>query len=108
MLLQSGGFVKGSQTQPPEAIHMIAMLMFIGTAGLLLLAMWQALTFHLNKQTHKIFIEEVERLRANGAKQAVTPQARQVVEDLTGYDYDRLWTSPEPARQSEVQPAGGS
>lgn len=97
LLLQAGGFVKGSQTQPPEAVHMIAMLMFIGTAGLLILALWQALTFRLNKQTHQIFVQEVERLRANGSKAAVEPQVRRIVEDLTGYDYDTLWTEPTPA-----------
>lgn len=97
LLLQSGGFVKGSQVQPPEAIHTIAMLMFIGTAGLLMLALWQALTFRLNKQTHQIFVEEVERLRANGAKTAVDPDVRRIVEDLTGHDYDSLWMEAAPA-----------
>lgn len=97
LLLQSGGFVKGSQVQPPEAIHTIAMLMFIGTAGLLMLALWQALTFRLNKQTHQIFVEEVERLRANGAKTAVDPDVRRIVEDLTGHDYDSLWMEATPA-----------
>lgn len=97
LLLQSGGFVKGSQVQPPEAIHTIAMLMFIGTAGLLMLALWQALTFRLNKQTHQIFVEEVERLRANGSKTAVDPDVRRIVEDLTGHDYDSLWMEATPA-----------
>lgn len=109
LLLQSGGFVKGSQVQPPEAIHTIAMLMFIGTAGLLILALWQALTFRLNKQTHQIFVDEVERLRANGSKAAVEPHVRRIVEDLTGYDYDTLWTpaSPAAANASErVAPLG--
>jgi len=108
-LLQSGGYVKGSQVQPPEAIHTIAMLMFIGTAGLLILALWQALTFRLNKQTHQIFVEEVERLRANGAKAAVEPQVRRIVEDLTGHDYDTLWTDPTPAteqRRESITTAG--
>lgn len=91
LLLQSGGFVKGSPTQPSEAFHTIAMLMFIGTAGLLL-ALWQALTFRLNKETHRIFVEEVERLRAGGAKEAVEPNVRRIVEDLTGHDYATLWT----------------
>ena len=91
LLLQNGGFVKGSQVQPPEAITTIAMLLFAGTAGLLLIALWQALTFHLNKRTHKIFVDEVERLKANGRKQDVTPEARRIVEDLTGYAYDALW-----------------
>ncbi|UWM66163.1 MFS transporter [Enterobacter sp. CP102] len=90
LLLQNGGFVKGSQTQPPEAIHTIAMLLFIGTAGLLIMALWQALTFHLNKRTHKIFVDELERLKANGSAQQATPEARRVVEDLTGYSYDTL------------------
>ena len=71
--------------------------MFIGTAGLLMLALWQALTFRLNKQTHQIFVEEVERLRANGAKTAVDPDVRRIVEDLTGHDYDSLWMEATPA-----------
>ncbi len=70
---------------------MIASLLFIGTAGLLMLALWQALTFRLNKRTHKIFVDEVERLKANGAKSDVQPETREVVEDLTGYSYDMLW-----------------
>jgi oligogalacturonide transporter len=91
LLLQSGGFVKGSQVQPQEAINTIAMLLFVGTAGLLAIALWQALTFHLNKHTHKIFVAETDRLKAHGHKKDVTPEARHVVEDLTGYSYDELW-----------------
>jgi len=91
LLLQSGGFVKGSQVQPESAVNTIASLLFIGTAGLLMLALWQALTFRLNKRTHKIFVDEVERLKANGAKSDVQPETREVVEDLTGYSYDMLW-----------------
>lgn len=96
LMLQSGGFVKGSQVQPEQAINTIAALLFAGTAGLLLLALWQAVTFHLNKRTHKIFVDEVERLKANGAKQDVDPQTRQIVEDLTGYSYDSLWCDASP------------
>lgn len=98
LLLHHGGYVEGSQVQPQEAIHTIAMMLFIGTGSLLLLALWRALHFKLNKSTHKVFVEEVERLRNNGAKKAVTPQTRQIVEELTGYDYDDLW--PEPTEQS--------
>ena len=91
ILLQTGGFVKGSQVQPESAVDMIASLLFIGTAGLLVIALWQALTFRLNKRTHKIFVEEVERLKAHGAKSEVTPETRAVVEDLTGHRYETLW-----------------
>ncbi|MCT4717165.1 MFS transporter [Enterobacteriaceae bacterium H18W14] len=95
VLLQTGGFVKGSQVQPDGAVNMIATLLFAGTAGLLVLALWQALTFRLNKRTHKIFVDEVERLKAQGAKKDVDPQTREVVEDLTGYSYDKLWREEE-------------
>lgn len=95
LMLQNGGFVKGSQVQPDQAINTIATLLFAGTAGLLILALWQALTFHLNKRTHKIFVDEVERLKANGAKKDVDPEARRIVEDLTGYSYDALWCEVE-------------
>lgn len=105
LLLQEGGFVKGSQVQPPEAITMIAMLMFVGTAGLLLIALWQALTFRLNKRTHKIFVDEVERLKSAGLRQDVKPEARHVVEDLTGYRYDDLWGNEMPA---QVKPGSSS
>lgn len=101
LLLQSGGFVKGSQVQPQEAINTIVMLLFVGTVGLLLVALWQALTFHLNKRTHRIFVEELDRLKAGGLKQSVTPQARHIVEDLTGHAYDSLWSDvPQPALKS--------
>lgn len=105
VMLQEGGFVKGSQVQPESAVNTIAMMLFIGTAGLLVIALWQALTFHLNKQTHKIFVDEVERLKAHGSKQDVTPQARHVVEDLTGYSYDDLWNEPQSAESQTSHPA---
>lgn len=95
LMLQSGGFVKGSMAQPEQAINTIATLLFAGTAGLLILALWQALTFHLNKRTHKIFVDEVERLKADGSKQDVAPETRRIVEDLTGYSYDVLWCDTE-------------
>ncbi len=89
LLLQWGGFMKGSQEQPQEAIQTIAALMFIGTTSLLLIALWQALTFHLNKPTHKVFVDEVERLKADGRKEDVTPETRRIVEDLTGHPYSQ-------------------
>ncbi len=105
VMLQEGGFVKGSQVQPESAVNTIAMLLFIGTAGLLLVALWQAVTFRLNKRTHKIFVDEVERLKAKGAKQDVTPETRHIVEDLTGYSYDDLWNEPQQVDKKLSRPA---
>ncbi len=55
MLLQAGGFVKGSQVQPPEAVRTIALLLLVGTTLLLLIALWQAITFQLNKKTTRFW-----------------------------------------------------
>ncbi|HDG1692641.1 TPA: MFS transporter [Kluyvera georgiana] len=105
VMLQEGGFVKGSQVQPESAVNTIAMLLFIGTAGLLLIALWQAVTFRLNKRTHKIFVDEVERLKAKGSKQDVTPETRLIVEDLTGHSYDDLWNEPQQVDNKLSRPA---
>ncbi|HCL5269629.1 TPA: MFS transporter [Salmonella enterica] len=105
VMLQEGGFVKGSQIQPESAVNTIAILLFVGTAGLLLIALWQAVTFHLNKRTHKIFVDEVDRLKAYGSKQDVTPETRRVVEDLTGYAYENLWNEPQQAESRLHRPA---
>ncbi|MBJ3814693.1 MFS transporter [Shimwellia pseudoproteus] len=102
-VLQTGGFIKGSLVQPPEAVHTIAMTLFIGTAGLLVLATWQALTFRLNKKTHGLFVAEVERLKNHGKRSDVTPEVRDIVEDFTGMPYDALW----PEAQTTEQPAVG-
>ena len=107
-VLQTGGFVKGSLAQPPEAVHTIAMTLFIGTAGLLVLATWQALTFRLNKRTHGLFVAEVERLKQHGKPSDVTPEVRHIVEDFTGMPYDTLWPETDQhTRQAEhnYQPA---
>ncbi|EDI9055788.1 MFS transporter [Salmonella enterica] len=105
VMLQEGGFVKGSQIQPESAVNTIAILLFVGTAGLLLIALWQAVTFHLNKRTHKIFVDEVDRLKAHGLKQNVTPETRRVVEDLTGYAYEDLWNEPQKTGAKLHRPA---
>lgn len=105
LLLQRGGFVKGSQIQPQEAINTIVLLLFVGTGGLLIIALWQALTFKLNKRTHKIFVDEVERLKAHGNPQDVTPEARHIVEDLTGYAYEDLWQQPVAKKSAQAVPS---
>ncbi|WJV54723.1 MFS transporter [Pectobacteriaceae bacterium CE90] len=92
VVLQEGGFVTGSSIQSPEAIKTIALLLFLGTGVLLVLALMIALTFRLNKKTHTILVNEVERLRDHGSKQTVDVNTKQVVEDLTGYKYEKVWT----------------
>lgn len=63
------------------------------------------MTFRLNKRTHKIFVDEVERLKAKGSKQDVTPETRLIVEDLTGHSYDDLWNEPQQVDNKLSRPA---
>ena len=47
-------------------------------------------SFRLNARTHAVLVHEVERLRA-GATEAETPESKRIVEDLTGWKWERLW-----------------
>ncbi len=93
-VMQEGGFVKGQLTQSPEAINTISYTLFIGTGGLLIIALILAYNFKLDKKTHGILIDEINRLKAGGDKAAVTAEARAVCENLTGYKYEELWPQP--------------
>jgi len=90
-VLENYGFVKGDAQQTPEAITAIAYTLLIGTGVLIFLALLVAFTFKLNKKTHSILVEEIERLKNNGLKEDVSCEARKVVEDLTGYKYEDVW-----------------
>ena len=91
VILQDSGFVKGQATQPENVITTIANVLLYGCIGLLILALICAVTFKLNKRTHGILVDEVERLKNNGSKQDVTPETRAIVENLTGYKYENVW-----------------
>jgi oligogalacturonide transporter len=47
-------------------------------------------SFRLNAKTHEVLIHEVERLRA-GATEAESAESKAIVEDLTGWRFERLW-----------------
>jgi oligogalacturonide transporter len=91
-VLQEGGFIKGQLIQTPEAIHTIANTLFIGTGGLIAIALYFAWHFKLNKQTHAVLIQEIDRLKAGGSKDDVSAETKAIVEELTGYKYQDLWS----------------
>lgn len=91
LVLQYGGFVAGEKTQTAEAVHTIVYTMVIGASVLLVAALLVVFTFKLNKQTHKILVDEIERLKNNGSKRTVDPKTKEVVENLTGFNYEDVW-----------------
>lgn len=87
------------QSQFQSAGFGIACLMVFFVGALVIWAFWNAATFKLNSRTHRILMDEIERLRAVGvedidaihaAKAKVTPETKEVVEQLTGLDYDKF------------------
>ena len=47
--------------------------------------------FRLTRHNHALLVSEIERLKAGGSKYDVTPEARLVAEQLTGWPYEKCW-----------------
>jgi oligogalacturonide transporter len=89
-LMEAGGFVSGAQVQSPQAVQTIAIIMGVGTIGMLIFGIFVSSKFILNPRTHDILMKEIEHLRAGG-KTPTSEESRKVVENLSGWSYDRLW-----------------
>ncbi len=100
VVLQGSGFVKGKPVQPPQVPVTIAHMLTYGCIGLLILALAVAITFKLNKETHTILVNEVERLKNNGSKKDVDPRTKEIVENLTGYKYEDLWNGGNAVKEN--------
>ncbi len=100
-----GGFEKAATTQSAHAVLTIAVMLFVGTGGLLLLALAIAQPLKLDKRNHGILVAEIERLQNGGDKTAVTAETREVVEDLTGYPYEELWPVSKESASGSFEPA---
>lgn len=90
IVIEWGGFVSGSETQSSEAIHTIVWVMVIGPIALLLFGFLVARRFKLNKDTHALLMQEIAHLQS-GASAPSSDHSRTVVEDLSGWPYDKLW-----------------
>lgn len=91
MFLDAHGFVKGAKSQPLAAQHAIINILVFGTGILIIIALLLAWSFKVNKRTHAIVVAETQRLKAGGSKADVDPETKKVVEQLTGWDYDKVW-----------------
>ncbi|TCM15429.1 oligogalacturonide transporter [Novosphingobium sp. PhB165] len=89
-VMQAGGFVSGAARQSDGAIHTIALLLGLGTVGMLVFGVAVSMRFRLSPATHAVLMAEIEHLRS-GARTPTSPEAQAVVEDLSGWRYDQLW-----------------
>jgi oligogalacturonide transporter len=95
-IIDLGGYVspKGApgeaMTQTPQATATITALLVLGPALVMLAGLVASWRFRLNAQTHEVLMAEIAHLRAGGTE-PTSPEARAVVEDLSGWKYDQLW-----------------
>lgn len=100
MFLDANGFVKGAAHQPLHTQNAISGTILVGAGGFILIALLVAMTFKVNKDTHKVIVDEIDRLKAGGKKKDATEKTKKIVKQLTGYDYSRVW----PASPETVNP----
>lgn len=112
LVLEAGGFVSGQTAQDPGAINTIVLVMTVGTLVMLTFGFIVSLSFRLDRDSHELLMSEIERFRA-GERKPSSERARQIIEDLTGWRYDRLWganvvaTAPSPTAPKSVDPGVG-
>ncbi|NRY59490.1 MFS transporter [Clostridium beijerinckii] len=90
-VLSAVGFQKGLAEQPHSAIVGINVLAIATPVVLLGIACISTFILKLNKETHKILVDEVNRLKAGGSMANATPEAKKAFKDLTGWDYEKCW-----------------
>ncbi len=107
IVLQESGFVKGQGVQPASALHAIIGLMVFATAALLAVSFYMTFKFKLTRDTHKMLIQEVARLKLGGNLADCTPECRKVIKDLTGYEYEEVWGGKATRKAIRAEVAAG-
>lgn len=105
-MLDKVGFQSSAEAQTASVQMAIANILLFGVCSLSLVALVIALRFALNKKTHKVLIDEVQRLCEGGDPESVKPEVRRTVESLTGVAYNKLHKSiPEDQVQQDFEDA---
>lgn len=91
VVLSAFGFKEGANVQPQSAVNAIVGVLIIGVIGLALLGQFFSSRMKLDHKTHKIILDELDRIHAGGSKADVTPETKQVIEELTGFKYEQCF-----------------
>ena len=90
-MLDASGLIPGKNVQQPQSvIDTVVLLMAVGTLGILAFGFLVSTRFRLNSRTHAVLMEEIERFKTQAGTEP-TAQNRAIVEDLTGWRYEKLW-----------------
>jgi oligogalacturonide transporter len=89
-ILNAAGLVPGVKIQPIGVVNVAVFVMVVGALGLMLFGYVVSLRFKLNRDTHAVLMQEIERFRSKAAG-SPSPDHRAIVEDLSGWRYEELW-----------------
>lgn len=90
LTLDVAGFESGAAEQSSTAIWTIVSVMFFGTFTVLIAGFLVSRRFHLNSHTHEVLMGEIEQFKS-GSPAPISAERRAVVEDLSGWPYEKLW-----------------
>ncbi|HMB21121.1 MAG TPA: MFS transporter [Spirochaetota bacterium] len=79
------------QVQTESTLFWLKMIFFLAPFILVVAGILIAFKFKITPRTHGILIDELNRLKEGGSKSDVTPETRQVCEELTGLKYEKLY-----------------
>jgi oligogalacturonide transporter len=90
-VMQASGFVSKASVQSPVAITAIVAVLGLGTVAMLVFGVFVSTRFRLDPRTHAVLMAEIEHFRGNADATPSSPEAREIVEDLSGWRYEALW-----------------
>lgn len=90
-VLAASGFVSGATEQPAAVVSMLTGLFCFVPIAFCLLGIFFSFRIKMTDEKRVILANEIQRLRNGGAKADVSPEAKAVVEELTGYPYEKCW-----------------
>lgn len=88
IILNKIGYV-ANQVQSPQTIADFRIALVLVPGALIVIGIFAGLLFKINKQTHGIFMQEIQRLKNGGSPLDVTQNTREVCQQLTGVNYEK-------------------
>lgn len=89
--LAAFGFEKGAGQQTATAIDGVLFMTIVVPIVLCVIVFLVSRNLKLTKESHKLLVDEVHRIREGGKMEDVTPETREAVEALTGWKYEQCF-----------------
>ncbi len=90
-VLAAGGFVSGAESQPQQVIDLLTNIFCFAPIAFCALGIFFTFRVKLNEENRVVLAAEIARLRDGGSKADVDPETKKLVEELTGFPYEKCW-----------------